>query len=246
MCIRKLIHRLACDSRPLFTTAFDGMEAQVIVNPFGEPPCCNLARCPANRDAPELPIREQCLYHDCCRVAAIDLRCPEDCCPEQREKKGRLEDGISGLVSGPSYRNKVTDCKHFAQFHVYIMDVSRSVGFGDEWRKASCPYPELVTDNAVHGPKETVLFRQARANLLRAGERLLAAKDEKIALRKKMDSLDEERVVPKGVMGDLRERLYIIRSGGIDMEESYDDCLELVKLLEQQGHGSLEGYPFKY
>jgi len=246
MCIRKLIHNLGCDARPLFTSTFEGKEAEFIVNPFGEPRSCDPGVCASDPQAPPLSIREECIYHVCCRVSFVDLRCSETCCPEQREKKGRLEDGISGLISGPSYRKRVNDCVHFVEFHLYVMSGARSVGPLAGWRNASYPYPELARNDAVDGLDESTLFCKGRSNLFRAGERLLIAKEAYIVARAELHLVSGRRDNPRGLTMAVEERFHLARCSGLAAQESFDDCREMVALLEHQHHGLLGGYPFRY
>lgn len=239
MCFRKFIHRLSCDSRPLFTTVFDGSQHDVLVNAFGEPRRCT-STCAADRQLPELTVKEKCPYHRCCRVSFVDIRCPELCCPEQSEKKGRLEDGISGLVSGPSYRYNVYDCSHADSFHVYIRDGARAVGPPPEWRHARYPYLELLRDDTVEAPAESKLFVVARLNLFRAGQRLLTAKNAHADAERELDSTRAQSDVPREVLEAASKHYRFTRSRGFDLQANYDDCDLMVTVLEQLNHGRLQ------
>lgn len=239
MCFRKFTHSLSCENHPLFTTVFEGRAHELIVNVFAEPTPCYRPACLADPKAQPLSVREKCPYHACCRISFVDLRCPKQCCPEQNEKKGRLEGGVLGLVSGPSYKNNVFECKHFACFHIYVFDFTRSVGDATKWRDVRYPYPDLLREDAVEAPEESALFRDVRLNLFRAGQRLLIAKEAHGKAQRDWDSARARKDALKELVDAVEERFRLSRSNGRAAQANYDDWNEMAALLEDHGSGRL-------
>lgn len=237
MCIRKIVHHLECDSRPVFTTTLDERFYEVYVDPYSLPKPCKPG-CTADPSIPPPPANRQCKVHPCCWIGREDVRC-----------RGLAKQGHLPGQEKVSKKNRPVDaCTRFEKFHVYIQHSSKVVVDGRitaQWVKAAYPDSHLVKNvpSEKHMPKPEWEFVLARNNLLKAGQRLLEARISIMAARKGLMVLNAAKSRGEIVTPWSNEAINACYSLALKYGESsqhaFNDCAYILGHFEEQGAGCI-------